>query len=247
MTLGLREGIKLGSIDDVYIPLDCDEFLTHITRQDFLNEINRIPKDHVGFHSWVTYIPISDNFGLEKNNSLRKCFKQKEKKDPFYGKIIIPFSIAPDIIINAGSHDAYFTSGGVVKVFLMSYFLAHFPVRDSQQIVKKTISALDGLIRKKNRGGDEGFHVYDTLKYIISEKFVISLLELQQMAYGYAEKTQIKDIVLGEHPIWVNDYELKYGNIIKTDQMKCLAEIIINLWKNPLSYSDFLELQKKLF
>jgi hypothetical protein len=247
MTSGLREGVKLGHEHDIYVPLDCDEFLTNMNRQDFISEISLIPKDHVGFHYWMTYIPVNDSFSSAKENSLKKCFKQKEKKDPNFGKIIIPYSIASKIIINTGSHRAHFIAGDRVKTSLVTCFLAHFPVRDSQQIIKKTISAIDGLIRKKNRRELEGHHVYDLLAYIIREKFIISLMELQKMAYNYAERNETKNIVLGDHPSWMGDYELKYQNLIKSDQTKYLAEIIINMWKSPLLESECLELQNKLF
>ena len=52
--------------------------------------------------------------------------------------------------------------------------------------------------------------------------------------------------VLHHQPI-NNNYELKYQNISDADHTKYLAEIIINLWKNPLPDIDLIELQKNLY
>jgi len=134
-----------------------------------------------------------------------------------------------------------------VNTYFNHSFLAHFPVRDSQQIIRKCLTAIDGLIRKKSRLPGEGFHVYDNLRKIIFNEFKLSLQDLQKIANEYAEKIAPIEIHLSDFPLWINNYELKYQNISDADHTKYLAEIIINLWKNPLPDIDLIELQKNLY
>jgi hypothetical protein len=244
MTSALREGISFGGNGDFFIPLDCDEFITHVDKKSFFLEMMGVPKNHVGFQFWTTYIPISENFNFEKENGLQKSFKQKEKADSRFGKIIIPFDMASNIVIGTGSHRAFHMTGGLVNSFVIPSCLAHFPVRDSLQIIRKTITALDGLVRKKSRGPKEGFHVYDALRKIIQWKFKISLIELQKIANGYADQNTSENITLGDYPVWPTDYTLKYQSITNADQTLDLEETINNLWKNPFFKSELLELQK---
>ena len=244
MTSALREGVSLGKTGDFYVPLDCDEFITHDDKQSFLLAMMGVPKNHVGFQFWITYIPISENFNFEKENGIQKSFKQKEKADSKFGKIIVPFDMASNIIIGTGSHRAFLIAGGLVNSFVMPSYLAHFPVRDSLQIIRKTIAALDGLVQKKSRGPQEGFHVYDALRKIIHYEFKISLIELQKLAYEYADQHAFANMTLGDYPLWSHDYALKYQNFTNSDQTLDLVETITNLWKNPFFKSELLDLQK---
>lgn len=246
MTSGLMEGLKLGSEGDFYIPLDCDEFLTSENKENYLFELSKIPVSNLGYQFWATFIPICQDFSNENENALFKCFKQKLKKDPRFGKIIIPHYLGSQIIINAGSHDARFISGENVMLYAIPCNLGHFPVRSAHQIIRKTIAALDGLIRKNNRVQGEGFHVYKVMRKIIENNFDISLSELQEMAYKYATQDQYEAMEFGEPPFWAQDYKLKYHNVAKTDETRYFSEIILSLWKEPLQDIQILELKKNL-
>lgn len=246
MTSGLMEAMKLGSEGDFYVPLDCDEFLTSENKENYLFELNKIPLNNLGYQFWVTFIPICKDFINENENALFQCFKQKKRKDPRFGKIIIPHYLGSQIIINAGSHDARFISGANVMLYALPYTLGHFPVRSAHQIIRKSIVALDGLIRKNNRVEGEGFHVYMIMRKIIENNFDINLSELQEMAYKYAANDQYEVMEFGEPPLWAQDYSLKYHNVAKTDETRYLSEIILGLWKDPLQDIQLLELRKKL-
>jgi hypothetical protein len=246
MTSGLMEALKLGSQGDFYIPLDCDEFLTSENKENYLFELNKIPVNNLGYQFWATYIPISQDFHKETESALFKCFKQKKNKDSRFGKIIIPHYLGNQIIINVGSHDARFISGGNVMLYAISLTLGHFPIRSAHQVIRKSIVALDGLIRKKNRVQGEGFHVYKGMRKIIENNFDISLSELQEMAYKYATQDQNDVMEFGEPPRWAQHYNLKYHDIVSADETRYLSEIILGMWKEPLHDLQLLELRANL-
>lgn len=96
VNLALQQLVEEGNAFDFYCPLDADEFITFNSRNDFADELNKIPKGHVGSYRWKTFIPISADFNSYKSNGLQLCFRPREIDANLFEKTIIPKDVAAE-------------------------------------------------------------------------------------------------------------------------------------------------------
>jgi hypothetical protein len=246
MTAAMQEYMKVDKNCDFFVPLDCDEFLTHIKKSDFVDCMNEVPSGHLALQLWQTYIPISERFSSERSDGLTTCFREKVGKNSRFGKIIIPRLAAESVVIDVGSHRGLFADGRQFPTYLVQSRLGHFPVRDSQQIIRKAFSAINGLIRKVNRSEGEGYHVYILINKIIKSGCKIDLSLLQRMAHEYADPPELMASYSQAPPKWINKYELRYRGMSEMDNLKCMLDVIIDGWRRPLDENQYSELRANL-
>jgi len=236
---------------DYILPLDCDEFPNTISLEIFAEEVSKIPEGYVGSYLWETYIPTSIDFPNLISNGLIECFQKRIPEGRNFPKIIIPKDLVGRIIIGTGAHNAAHLNGINFNEYRIESDLAHFPVRSAEQIVRKNFSAVDGLMRKKERVHGEGFHVYNTMSSILKNNIRLNLQDIQMIANEYANPNPIINKISPGNdkslrPNWIPNYTLSYHEFSKIDFASCFGEIIINSWLNPISYNDFSDLRQAL-
>jgi hypothetical protein len=219
---------------DYFFLLDSDEFPKFHGKEDALNVLKTIPLNHIGTYEWETYLPDNINFEQTNINGLQTCFSQRIPEGRTFEKIIIPRAIAKEINISIGSHSATSFDGHSIAMHPISQKLAHFPVRSTNQILKKNISAVYWLMRKKSSDIDEGYHVYEVLKRLADNKFQMSLKVLRNVAIEYANEGGI-ETQKGEKPSWIQPYELRYTEHSNDVLIKNICNLLINSWINPFT------------
>jgi hypothetical protein len=218
-----------------FLPLDSDEFPAFRNLDHASNCLSKIPFMHIGFYSWETYVPTALNFDDLKVNGLITCFKKRVYEGIRYEKIAIPFDLGKEIIVGPGAHTASLKNGGALYRYLLPIKLGHFPVRSAAQIILKNLTAVYGLLRKDNRLKYEGLHVFEILKKLDDSSFDLSLYDLQNTAYIYANNSNIKEFNLGDPPLWIDSYSLHYTSFSSLSALKILSSILVNSWITPIS------------
>lgn len=238
--------IESGQHFDYFLPLDVDEFPAFEDLNVAARYLEQIPQGFIGTYNWETYVPLNDDFSKHQNNGLIKSFGKRDPEGTQYQKIIIPLLLARSTQVAVGAHWAAGLDGTPAKYYKIDRNLGHFPVRSSEQIIRKNISAVYGLLRKDNRFELEGHHVMTVLKQIRQNGFSLPLAELQKIAFSYANNDIIPKIP-GYTPTWIKPYELRYSKLVSSNFEKNLIDMLIDSWLDPfdpLKIKDFVEVIK---
>jgi hypothetical protein len=228
---------------DYFFLLDSDEFPKFSSKEDALNVLKSIPLNHIGTYQWETYLPDNLSFEQTNNNGLQTCFSQRIPEGRTFEKIIIPRELAKKINISNGSHSATSFDGHPIAMHRISQKLAHFPVRSTNQILNKNISAVYWLMRKKSTDINEGYHVYEVLKQLNESKFEMSLEMLRDVAIEYANEGGI-EAQKGGKPNWIKPYELRYTEHSNSVLIKNICNLLIESWINPFTQDQTDNLNK---
>ena len=166
--------------------LDADEIIIAKDKIALLEEMASVPPNTYLVAPWKTFVPTSPGY-FKSTNPLEECFAaRKERGEPFM-KASIPSSIASDAIPTAGNHTVISAVGETMRdQRSQTYYLAHFPVRSSDQIVVKNLLAMHNLMSRSDALPGEGFHVFSLAERIRSCNYKLKLEDLQNMALNYA-------------------------------------------------------------
>ncbi len=219
---------------DYFLLLDSDEFPKFTDRQHAARVLAEIPPNHVGAFQWETYVPDTLDFDKTVCNGLQTRFRRRVPEGTVYEKVVIPRSLARDVLVSVGSHAAARIDGQPLGKHLLTEKLAHFPVRSSTQIIKKNVSAVYWLMRKELRFPGEGYHVFLVLKQLLDSGFDLSLDSLRKVAVDYANE-QGATARLGEMPTWVQHYELRYTDLAYGNLVKSLCAMLVDSWTKPFT------------
>jgi hypothetical protein len=231
----------MGKFFDVYLPLDADEFPIVKNIDDFIFDISQIPDGFVGVYEWETYVPIQANLNDFNQNGMQNCFKRRLPEGLRNHKVVIPFSRIADLRVGLGGHEVFDHKGALVPKWLMKTKLAHFPVRSALQIIRKNITAVNGLMRKTEKSPGEGLHVYLTLKLLRDSNFIVSIEYLQKLAKEYANNADLETVLADESISWIPDYTLKYTGNYETSVISTLSKLLIESWESPVHPNQLTE------
>jgi len=123
------------------MPLDADEFIECESHEDFLSSIEKINSPGIGYIRWKTYLFSPEMINNEQKivdpNQFKYCRKEER---PQYYKIILrnPADNLSSLALTPGNHSIICESN-LQAVNIDGISLAHFPVRSSSQITKKSI------------------------------------------------------------------------------------------------------------
>jgi len=187
MTTNLYKRVATTFFPEFILPLDADEFIQASSKEAFINSIKVIPVDGIGLYPWKTYIPDPYMQNCQPEN-----FRYKRKKEiPEYFKVIIRQSKSTDYSLKLcdGNHGI---QNKKVKTKLSDIWLAHFPVRNVDQIYKKAIFGYLGYLALYQDVPPRkiAYQKQDLYKKIMNgESFKKN--ELTYLALNYAQKTKI--------------------------------------------------------
>lgn len=136
MITALYRDICRGSSPDYVFPLDADEFLAVASRQDLEEALSGI--DSAGKLVWKTHLYAEGG----DPDPVRRMKLRRREEHPTYYKVVLHGN-QPDyqhVTIYQGAHLAIHDQYGTVPTTeLASCYIAHFPVRDLNQIVPKAV------------------------------------------------------------------------------------------------------------
>lgn len=183
--------LHLTHVADVMSPdwiffLDADEIIVAEDKARLVDEIRGLDPASYLAAPWRTYVPASSEY-FAAESPLSECFAPREEAGPVYTKVSIPGRLARVVSATAGNHGVTSLVGApLTEVRARSYFLAHFPVRSSEQIVVKNLIATHNLAARPNAFSGEGSHVRPVLDAIRQRGYRLSLDDLRAIAGGYA-------------------------------------------------------------
>ncbi|NEP77253.1 MAG: hypothetical protein F6K39_03140 [Okeania sp. SIO3B3] len=219
------------------VPIDADELIQSPSKESFMNSLQNIPKNGIGFYRWKNYIPEPTD-----TSHLLSNFKYRRKKEnPQRSKVILrnSRSINYQLNINQGNHRATSQNGDLLSVELSNICLAHFPIISVNQLFKKILLGWLGYVDRYKSMDSEGQgyqkkYLYN--KIMQGEKFSDSYLTY--IALNYAQKVDVKKDGLNhvelEPPI-IKSSQLSYSDLIdKNDNQTNVITTIIKSWENQI-------------
>jgi hypothetical protein len=123
---------------DYFFPLDADEIIG-ARRSDLESNILKIPAKHYGLIQWKTFIPKDNSFS--PSNYLKDSFTCLQWETKHIYKVVIPGHLAYNVKILTGSHSILSRQEKYLPFILDEIRLFHFPVRDMNQILAKSLVA----------------------------------------------------------------------------------------------------------
>ena len=232
LNMALKKAVNEFDADWV-LPLDADEFICSNGGGNISEIISGFSGKTIINIPWRTYVPLASDNVDETNilNRVQHC--RKNESNQTY-KALVPKFLAKKRqgTLRFGSHHykgKYFYIG---KKFedknTDKLFLAHFPIRDAEQVQVKAIMGWLSVLAKPDRGSVENFHLrrlYDGFK----DGVKISMDEVSNMAYGsHTNDTLLspeEELVLAPVVPQEGDIELAYGDINRCSPTELLLKM----------------------
>lgn len=178
----VKEAQNLGW--DFAFLLDADEFLIH-ERKAIESDLGSLKGTFFGLMEWLTFIPVEppNNEPRTLHNSYKA--RPKEAKNSYNYKVVIPNNLVSDQLnITVGNHGVLTSKPTRETHVILKTRLAHIPVRSANQIIRKAILGSHTLSIKNNRLPRESAHWEITADAIRKKNFILSIEDLQQIAFG---------------------------------------------------------------
>ena len=131
------------------ILLDADEFILAGSRDHFYDALGRLPVGSQGQYFWRTYIPSPQ--GIVRRDVLREIRHRRKVETPSYPKSVIACDnrINSQIVVDQGNHNVRLENGHMLPCYqLTGVALAHFPVRNAEQIKAKVVNGWFAYLAK---------------------------------------------------------------------------------------------------
>lgn len=176
---------------DWILPLDADEFLC-FRDTDPAQAFSALPDNAVTQLPWRTYVPNCTDTS-EDTNPLLRIRHRRAKECPEFSKILIPRSFhSAEWRIGPGSHELIHVRGSQTPPTsaAANMYLAHLPVRSSNQLRLKIEHAWKRHLANPYRQHQENFHWENILKNLEQDP-VITPQRLEDFARSYAWQTDI--------------------------------------------------------
>jgi len=170
--------------------LDADEFIKVETREVLENNLALLPLGICGVIPWQTYVlnPDDDLGQLDPISRIKNRCKQEY---PQYCKCLVPQSIIKDeeYFINQGNHFVYSSDGNLFRhLALIEIAIAHYPVRNPDQITQKVLNGWLAYIAKdpSSKNSIHGYFWYRIYQRLLANP-VLSYAETIEISLGYAQ------------------------------------------------------------
>ncbi len=218
---------------DYIFPIDADEFICSYGQGNPREEILKLSQNTFYYYRMVNYVLFKENKELfipKKIIYQREC--NEEANHNF--KVIIPKKIyLKGISLIMGCHSIEFLNAKQANsLYSDSLYLAHFPVRSSEQLMNRVIIGRLNNSSLHSREEGLGFHQYLILDEIIKcGKISRDKLEEISKYYGILDKKTVKRLI--KKPINLKFCSKKSIEIIYN--FNSTNKVLINTIKNSLS------------
>jgi FkbM family methyltransferase len=172
---------------DILFPLDADEILRAPNRESLEKELLELPLGTIGALESKTYVPTFDQNAKEVDPTRRIC-KRRKNEPLIVHKVVIPSYLAatPGFRIEKGNHNATIDKQTLTAEVLQKCWLAHFPVRSSEQIASKALLGEWALRGKATRTAFEGYHWQRLAQQLVIDSH-LTPSQLEQIGCDYAK------------------------------------------------------------
>jgi hypothetical protein len=187
---------------DFFVPLDADELIDAVSKEAFQAEVLKIPSGRAGSVFWKTFYPEST---LPSDGAyFRQMTRFRSHEHRFTNKLILSAQACGAYRWSAGCHNAFHHEAGTpIYRIDLAFHLAHYPVRNAEQLAKKIIVGAHALGLKINRFEGEGSHWFAFHAQLQNSNYELSALDIQKAAQiysiGESPSPQWKCIV-GQYP-----------------------------------------------
>jgi glycosyltransferase involved in cell wall biosynthesis len=201
---------------DMVIPLDADEFLR--TPEENLTFLNDVDKNNVYLIKWVTYVPNKEDIGSSIVVPKLITKRRSDEKPQLY-KLILTKEIADrGYTLWQGNHDLTLNNNDkdIERVILENLTIAHFPLRSINQANIKFIIGWLNYLCLPNISGRDGYTWFENYDTIVRNG-TLDRKDIHEIALGYNAEDNINVEVICDPISTVNDAEIKYYNLYKSD------------------------------
>jgi glycosyltransferase involved in cell wall biosynthesis/SAM-dependent methyltransferase len=224
---------------DYVLFLDADEFIDAPSRAEFGAALTKIPAGGLGLVPWRTFVLPSTGTAAAQRDVPRTMAWRRSAERPQFHKAILRLDGAfqPDLRPLQGNHDVGTSSGReLARVELPGIFLAHFPLRQRDQLIAKvTIGWLAYLaIRPNAREGDVNYQWRELFDRFCAGN-PIGDDELSRFSRDYAQQADAappppNEILPAAPP---RRYQRKYSTGAFADPLR----LVVRAWERTLAAS----------
>jgi hypothetical protein len=204
----------------VLMAIDADEFVVG----DILRASYDLPKNIPCTLSalWWNYAPDK----LFNPHVLKDICYRNSKINPIQHKTLIPGPILDmDVHMREGCHEVYFGKQPLRMVISKHLHLAHFPIRSTDQFMKKALVGwISKLANPANKGKSPNWSHWKMFFDRAKNGIYPSLDELQSFALGYTVDHLSKENDLVYDPVPCEEIELKYPYEGKYQAFEALSD-----------------------
>jgi hypothetical protein len=170
---------------DFLVPLDADELLALPDRAALHAALATIPPGCAGSMSWRTYLPAPN--AQAEHAFFRRMTRHRSLESPGLSKLVLRAALCAEHSWTIGSHNALHdqTRQPVRRVDL-PFRLAHFPVRDADQLARKVLVGSQAMLRNPLRGKNESWHWLALAQELREADAKGESLDLQRIALAYS-------------------------------------------------------------
>lgn len=170
---------------EFFVPLDADELIDAESREAFLNELRRIDRNTAGSMTWKTFLPHPSP-GAD-GAFFRQMTRFRSHEPTINAKLILRAESCAVYRWSGGCHNAFHqeTQQPLPRMD-MGFRLAHYPVRDAEQLARKVVLGAQALSLKTDRFSDEGNHWQKLNVLLQSVGYDVSVLDVEQVAWLYS-------------------------------------------------------------
>ena len=203
---------------DFVFPLDADEFISTykgINPREIIEKLETNKLYKLKMENYILNGKESDDLFIpNKIQNLRIC----KDNSAYNYKCFIPKGIMKkDMNLAMGSHTIFNKDNSKEEDSIINkdLFLAHYPVRSSEQIMIKTIMGRLNYTRLHSREEGLGFHQFEIIDEIINNGNISNETLLKISKY-YSIKNHNKKIITKKKPIntsFCKNIQIKYTNV----------------------------------
>jgi predicted O-linked N-acetylglucosamine transferase (SPINDLY family) len=183
---------------DFVVPLDADELLAVPHRAALHAALAAIPPGCAGAMTWRTYLPAPAPEADASQPFFRRMTSYRSLENRSLNKLVLPAALCAEYGWSVGSHNAFHdqTRQQVSRADL-PFRLAHFPVRDADQLARKVLVGAQAVLRDPQRGARQSWHWLDLAQQLREADASGQRLDLQRIALTYS----LGDEVLAQQQI----------------------------------------------
>lgn len=228
-------------------PLDGDEFIYAPSRQQLEHFLSLIPEDRVGMYTWRGYLPNTTEYDPDFVNN----FVDQRRENILTPKVIIPRAMAEKSQLTIGSHYMVDNDDNEIKsaVFISprhsnyhgwfkdkfdalffetdDFWLAHYPIRSTNQQIKKVLEKSITMAIKAGGGHDVAWEIQ--LKDLLDNKMSISIEKLRLIAYQYRASEDVDLDIYDRKALTTEKLALKYLDLVDDSPLPIVARLILQL------------------
>ena len=212
---------------DFVFPLDADEFLGVTTRVELEQQLQKIPLGGVGNMPWCTFVVTPDTIEACAQDPPKGFQYRRYAELPLHWKVVVRMEGLDwaSHWIGVGNHDCRSPKGTAPGVELSELPLLHFPLRNREQMVAKTIlrwiSASAANPTMRINGG--AWHIRRNFDSLVTGQE----LDLCELSWMYAQDD--KPGLVREDP------KIDYKRVYSSGQSMNALALIAKTWENSLT------------